>query len=181
MTTIRMRAAVLREKGAPNAVRPEPAAVGRGSRARRPRLGWTPRSDPRRRLCHSGLSAINGDRPWPMPIVVGHEAAAEVVERGAGVSDFEVGIHVASVFRPGCGSCARCAVGRPALCIPGGQSNASGALLGGHRRLRVILSDASGDGAMHHHGDARLSRNARRCRAARPYGSIGISLGRVAQ
>lgn len=31
-------------------------------------------------LCHSDLSAINGDRPWPMPIVIGHEAAAEVIE-----------------------------------------------------------------------------------------------------
>ena len=30
-------------------------------------------------LCHSDLSAINGDRPWPMPIVLGHEAAAEVI------------------------------------------------------------------------------------------------------
>ena len=29
-------------------------------------------------LCHSDLSAINGDRPWPMPIVIGHEAAGEV-------------------------------------------------------------------------------------------------------
>ena len=32
-------------------------------------------------LCHSDLSAINGDRPWPVPIVPGHEAAAEVLER----------------------------------------------------------------------------------------------------
>jgi alcohol dehydrogenase len=25
-------------------------------------------------LCHSDLAAINGDRPWPIPIVIGHEA-----------------------------------------------------------------------------------------------------------
>ena len=32
-------------------------------------------------LCHSDLSAINGDRPWPVPIVPGHEAAAEVQDK----------------------------------------------------------------------------------------------------
>jgi alcohol dehydrogenase len=26
-------------------------------------------------LCHSDLSVINGDRPRPMPMVLGHEAA----------------------------------------------------------------------------------------------------------
>jgi alcohol dehydrogenase len=31
---------------------------------------------------------INGDRPRPVPIVLGHEAAGEVTEIGAGVSDF---------------------------------------------------------------------------------------------
>ena len=67
-------------------------------------------------LCHSDLSAINGDRPWPVPIVPGHEAAAEVVELGAAVSDLKVGDHVVLVFRPACGACPDCAVGRPALC-----------------------------------------------------------------
>jgi len=55
-------------------------------------------------LCHSDLSAINGDRPWPMPIVVGHEAAGEVVETGAGVNDLKPGDHVVMVFRPMCGT-----------------------------------------------------------------------------
>ena len=31
-------------------------------------------------LCHSDLSVINGDRPRPVPMVLGHEAAGEVVE-----------------------------------------------------------------------------------------------------
>ena len=31
-------------------------------------------------LCHSDLSVINGDRPRPVPIVLGHEAAGEVTE-----------------------------------------------------------------------------------------------------
>ena len=38
-------------------------------------------------LCHSDLSLINGDRPRPVPIVLGHEGAGEIVEVGAGVHD----------------------------------------------------------------------------------------------
>src|SRR5690606_2823593 len=97
-------------------------------------------------LCHSDLSAINGDRPWPMPIVLGHEAAGEVLETGTGVSDLAPGDHVVLVFRPMCGVCESCQVGRPALCGPGGEANASGSLLGGYKRLR-----AAGGGPVNHH------------------------------
>ena len=97
-------------------------------------------------LCHSDLSAINGDRPWPVPIVPGHEAAAEVVELGSAVLDVKVGDHVVLVFRPSCGACPDCSVGRPALCGPGGESNAAGGLLGGYRRLSLV-----GGGTLHHH------------------------------
>jgi len=34
-------------------------------------------------LCHSDLSVIDGSRPRPMPMVLGHEAAGVVVETGA--------------------------------------------------------------------------------------------------
>jgi alcohol dehydrogenase len=97
-------------------------------------------------LCHSDLSAINGDRPWPVPMVPGHEAAAEVVEVGAGVLDVKVGDHVVLIFRPSCGACPDCAVGRPALCGPGGESNAAGSLLGGYKRLGLV-----GGGVLNHH------------------------------
>ena len=42
-------------------------------------------------LCHSDLSVINGDRPRPMPMALGHEAAGEVIELGDGVTDLAVG------------------------------------------------------------------------------------------
>ena len=29
-------------------------------------------------LCHSDLSVINGDRPRPMPMIIGHDGAGEV-------------------------------------------------------------------------------------------------------
>ncbi|WP_160110147.1 alcohol dehydrogenase catalytic domain-containing protein, partial [Caballeronia choica] len=34
-------------------------------------------------LCHSDLSVINGDRPRPMPMALGHEASGVVEELGA--------------------------------------------------------------------------------------------------
>jgi alcohol dehydrogenase len=86
-------------------------------------------------LCHSDLSVINGDRPRPMPMVLGHEAAGIVQELGEGVTDLQLGDHVVVVFVPSCGHCAPCAEGRPALCEPGAAANGSGTLLSGARRL----------------------------------------------
>ena len=49
-------------------------------------------------LCHSDLSVINGDRPRPLPMALGHEAAGVVAALGEGVTDLEVGDHVVMVF-----------------------------------------------------------------------------------
>ena len=87
-------------------------------------------------LCHSDLSAINGDRPRPMPMVLGHEAAGIVEELGAGVDDLKTGDHVVMVFVPSCGHCLPCAEGRPGLCEPGAAANNAGSLLSGARRLK---------------------------------------------
>ncbi|RJQ80763.1 alcohol dehydrogenase [Pseudonocardiaceae bacterium YIM PH 21723] len=95
-------------------------------------------------LCHSDLSVINGSRPRPMPMVLGHEAAGEVVAVGQGADEFAVGDHVVLAFVPACGQCARCVSGRPALCEPGALANKAGALLGGGRRWA--------DGHQHHLG-----------------------------
>lgn len=88
-------------------------------------------------LCHSDLSVINGDRPRPLPMVIGHESAGEVLECGPGVHDLAVGDRVVMVFMPSCGGCLPCQEGRPALCEPGAASNGAGTLLGGVRRLRL--------------------------------------------
>lgn len=88
-------------------------------------------------LCHSDLSVVDGSRPRVMPMVLGHEAAGEVVETGEGVNDLSAGDKVVCIFVPNCGHCARCHEGRPALCEPGAQSNLAGTLLGGARRLRM--------------------------------------------
>ena len=98
-------------------------------------------------LCHSDLSTINGDRPRQMPMVLGHEAAGEVMELGAGVKDLSVGDHVILVFVPTCGHCLPCMEGRPALCEPGFKSNGAGTLLSGATRLKI-----DGKLAYHHVG-----------------------------
>ena len=86
-------------------------------------------------LCHSDLSVINGDRPRPMPMALGHEAAGVVEQLGEGVTDLQRGDHVVLVFVPSCGHCGPCAEGRPALCEPGAAANGAGTLLSGARRL----------------------------------------------
>lgn len=85
-------------------------------------------------LCHSDLSVIDGSRPRVMPMVMGHEAAGEVVGLGSDVEGFAAGDQVVFSFVPVCGHCAPCASGRPALCEPGAKANVAGTLLSGERR-----------------------------------------------
>ena len=98
-------------------------------------------------LCHSDLSVINGDRPRPMPMALGHEAAGVIEEIGEGVTDLQRGDHVVLVFVPSCGHCGPCAEGRPALCEPGAAANGAGTLLSGGRRL-----SRNGEAINHHLG-----------------------------
>src|SRR5215204_5376459 len=102
-------------------------------------------------LCHSDLSVINGDRPRPMPMALGHEAAGIVEQIGPGADEaggtgLAEGDHVVCVFVPSCGHCEPCMVGRPALCEPGAVANGAGTLLSGARRLH--RSDGT---AVNHH------------------------------
>jgi len=85
-------------------------------------------------LCHSDLSVIEGVRPRPMPMVLGHEAAGIVEELGPGTTAFTPGDQVVFSFVPICGACLPCAEGRPALCEPGAAANTAGTLLSGGRR-----------------------------------------------
>jgi alcohol dehydrogenase len=97
-------------------------------------------------VCHSDLSVVDGNRPRPTPMVLGHEAAGEVVEVGAGVADVGLGDRVVLVFVPRCGTCAACASGTPALCARAAAANTAGELLRGGRRLHRP------DGTpLHHH------------------------------
>jgi len=113
-------------------------------------------------LCHSDLSVINGDRPRPVPMAIGHEAAGEVMQLGDGVTDLAVGDHVALVFVPSCGHCMPCSEGRPALCEPGPPRTAPA-------RCSPALDDSRSRTARRSTtiSVARRLRSTRSCRGAR--------------
>jgi len=73
-------------------------------------------------VCHSDLSATNGTISMQLPLILGHEAAGEVVEVGEGVGELARGDHVVSSFIYMCGKCRFCAMGRPVLCVDQGKA-----------------------------------------------------------
>lgn len=97
-------------------------------------------------LCHSDLSVINGDRPRPMPMALGHEACATVVATGDPDDRlFAVGDRVVLAFLPACGECVACVSGEGYMCANGAAANGKGELLRGGFRLH------DGDAEVHHH------------------------------
>ena len=107
-------------------------------------------------LCHSDLSVVDGSRPRPMPMVLGHEASGVVEAVGPSVRGLSAGDPVVFSFVPRCRECARCAEGRPALCERGARSNLAGTLLSGAIRIR----DRSGGRVHHHLGVSGFARHA---------------------
>lgn len=67
-------------------------------------------------ICHSDLSIANGTIPSPLPVVLGHEGSGIVEQVGEGVTNVEVGDHVAISFIPSCGECFHCIRSEPYLC-----------------------------------------------------------------
>jgi len=74
-------------------------------------------------VCHSDLHVANGD--WPQivpitktPLILGHEIAGRVVEKGASVNDLEVGDRVGVPWvHWTCGECEFCREGNENLCV----------------------------------------------------------------
>lgn len=104
-------------------------------------------------LCHSDLSTIDGSRPRPLPMVLGHEASGIIRDVGPGVFDLAPGDHVVFSFVPMCGRCRPCAIGRPALCEHGARANTAGTLLSHSRRFRTH----AGQEVSHHLGVSAFS------------------------
>jgi len=101
-------------------------------------------------LCHSDLSVINGDRPRPMPMALGHEASATVLALGdPEASDLAVGDRVVMVFLPSCGQCVACLSGEGYLCANAAAANGRGELMRGGSRLSC--TDGDGSHVVHHH------------------------------
>lgn len=96
-------------------------------------------------LCHSDLSVVDGARPRPLPMLLGHEAAGIVEAAGAGVDPVIVGRRVATTFLPRCGECPECQTDGRLPCRKGSATNAAGTLFSRERRLHVA------DGDVNHH------------------------------
>src|SRR5690606_9684745 len=77
-------------------------------------------------VCHSDLAVVDGTRPWPMPMVLGHEAAGTIEAVGPGVETVSEGDHVVLSFVPACGMCPACVGGRPVLCPSAQNANREG-------------------------------------------------------
>ncbi|MGG7382614.1 alcohol dehydrogenase catalytic domain-containing protein, partial [Escherichia coli] len=61
--------------------------------------------------CHSDYHVMDGTwngQGYPLPMILGHEAAGVVEEVGARVSTTRPGDHVILSFAPNCGRCRMC-------------------------------------------------------------------------
>lgn len=67
-------------------------------------------------LCHTDLEVIEGQLAYPMPIVLGHEAAGTVEALGPGVAGLAPGDPVVLSWNPHCGHCFQCERDQPILC-----------------------------------------------------------------
>jgi len=67
-------------------------------------------------LCHTDLEVIEGSLRYPLPIVLGHEAAGVVEEVGAAARGVSKGDHVVLSWNPHCGHCFYCDRDAPILC-----------------------------------------------------------------
>src|SRR4051794_18402535 len=67
-------------------------------------------------LCHTDLEVIEGALRYPMPIVLGHEAAGIVEQAGPAARGVKAGDHVVLSWNPHCGHCFYCDRDAPILC-----------------------------------------------------------------
>lgn len=66
-------------------------------------------------ICHSDIGMMSMPHA-PLPMVLGHEAAGEILELGAGVTGWSVGDRVAVGTQTPCGHCRECAHDAPHNC-----------------------------------------------------------------
>lgn len=97
-------------------------------------------------ICHSDLSVVDGSRPRPLPMLLGHEASGIVEQHGADVTDLPVGTRVVMTFLPRCGRCDGCRTDGRLPCSIGSAANGAGSLVGGGTRLH-----RAGQEPVHHH------------------------------
>lgn len=88
-------------------------------------------------ICHTDLEVIEGELSYPLPMVLGHEAAGTVAEVGADVEHPAPGDHVVLSWNPHCGHCFYCEHNQPILCEPYVRNRAKGLHFDGTHRLSL--------------------------------------------
>ena len=103
-----MKAAVMREVGQPMAIEDISIAKpqGREVLVRMMAVG----------VCHSDLHVLTGDAPYPLPAILGHEAAGIVEQVGPEVHHVKPGDHVIVCLTFHCGHCEHCLGGHTHRC-----------------------------------------------------------------
>ena len=115
--SVKARAAVLREAGAPLSLETVSIEAPRAGEVL-VRLAGTG-------ICHSDIVMCKGF-PLPLPIVLGHEGAGVVEAVGPGVTRIKPGDHVVLTFNS-CQRCPSCMKSQPAYCNQMTAYNTSGA------------------------------------------------------
>ncbi len=113
-----MRAAVMREAKQPltiesveiGPVKPDDVLVKMGAAS----------------ICHTDLEVLEGQLKYPMPMILGHEAAGTIAEVGSNVTGLSIGDQVALHWNPHCGHCYYCDHDQPILCDPYSKNRSSG-------------------------------------------------------
>ena len=92
-------------------------------------------------LCHTDLEVIEGSLRYPLPIVLGHEAAGVVERTGPDARGVAVGDHVVLSWNPHCGRCFYCDRDAPILCEQYVGAGPKGVAFDGE--TRVTLADGA--------------------------------------
>src|SRR5579883_2534109 len=126
---MRFRAAVLRRPGEPLTIETvEASPLKAGDVLVRVRATG---------LCHTDLEVIEGQLVYPMPIVLGHEAAGTVEEVGSAAEGLRRGHPVILSWNPHCGHCFYCERDQPILCETYLRHGPQAVQLDGTTRLSV--------------------------------------------
>lgn len=93
-------------------------------------------------VCYRDLIDRSGRFPFlQTPITPGHEAAGRVIAVGPGVSEWQVGDHVATMHRDFCGECVQCKEGQTSLCT--GAAHVFGLMADGGYATHLIAPQRS--------------------------------------
>ena len=89
-------------------------------------------------LCHTDLEVIEGSLRYPLPMVLGHEAAGVVEQAGSAARGVKVGDHVVLSWNPHCGHCFYCDRDAPILCEQYLGEGPKGVAFDGEGRTKLV-------------------------------------------